>query len=1390
MTPFKSFLDFIKSNPISNHSSRVIGNWDNRPRYKGTVSPSVMTYGAQTLNSQSALQTAVVTNVGAFGLPIESITSVGDWIVSNNCPAVLQPGETCQISAVFNPKRAGLHTGGIYVNTGDAAGTEFVQLIGTGSGTIIDPPIETLPSLAISDATITAGVVEPPAVVGSASIMNYPSGTTPLTTFAFTGSTEVGAAPSTILRIVSTGTTTYASLPISNPDFTLTYGPLNAPVVAPQTLTDGQALQVNITFNPPTPGTKSRSITFSPTGGTPVSITLSGTAVSAPVVPVGKDIALYFPNEALLVDGLNYQIADLPIDNIKTINYSFFTVASNGTVGYPLIAGAPQPDATALAGIAALTALKTSGKVFNLSMSLGGGGNSANFASAVASANRPAFVTSILAMLGTHTVFNGVDIDWEYPATTQEEADLVSFITLLRQQLNSSGRAGFKISIALTANHNNILASISTIGTLVDKIYLMTYDFADGAWPGNTTTVHAAALYKSGPSQFSADTAVQAYLTAGVAAAKLHIGVAGFSRGFANTNGLHQAASGGSTDYDPIYLPAQVGPRYRLMPLVGATEYWDNVAQATYSYDGTKRVFNSYDSVKSVEAKCDYVTLNGLGGIMLWNAVADLPVSSPRSLVSAMHKKLVLNETPPLARITISGNQFMRNGVPFRIEAVNWAGFESNTLCVHGLWKRNWKSMMTDLVAMGFNAIRLPFSREGFSQVRTPTDLGALGVGQGPGATDLNPDWMGKTNFELFTMFIDECTERGLYVLLDHHCNNYGTLDGTPTTVYWDKPGWLALWGEMAKRYGHNTTIIGADLYNEPHNVAWSTLRTDFQDCGNHIHTIAPDWLIFCGGGADGANQFWWGGNLDAVGTQPVVLTLPNKVAYTPHEYGHSVGGQSWLATTGNTPANWPLNLNTKRRTVWSYIFENNIAPVLVGEFGGKFGWNNNGTASGDANAPFERQWLRNLIDHMNGDFDGDGTYELTGNQVGMSYAYWTFNANSGDTGGLLIDDATWTLPFTEKLTLLEPLFTPPATDMIDPPGTYGVLMTGGQSNMDQHFGSLSQNAEGRSYQKIIDGVTTALGRSPGDITIVNGATGGSAAEYRARPSWFPTGYWWDSVAGTPGPMLTAWEAKYAALPNGTNIIGVIWAQGEADVSANSADVATSTPAMFKAALQSIFARMRTVVGNPNLKIWIQPLAISYWNYGANGLDIIGGIYEAYRDQQLAIAYEQANTHIGAWVPDITYGGFVQEYDNGTPIAGRIHYTPTNYHALGTKLGQAIGNNADQIELRPAWANLRAGTNITAQFDASNNITITWTARPGISEWHIINSKLDGSGFWSQGNVTTNSFTYTAAQQTADYGFAGVMVGFYVAEYSNSTVGSHGRFVGAPTAYSGGGGGG
>ncbi|MEM9139813.1 MAG: Calx-beta domain-containing protein, partial [Pseudomonadota bacterium] len=57
---------------------------------------------------------------------------------------------------------------------------------------------------------------------------------------------------------------------------------------------------------------------------------------------------------------------------------------------------------------------------------------------------------------------------------------------------------------------------------------------------------------------------------------------------------------------------------------------------------------------------------------------------------------------------------------------------------------------------------------------------------------------------------------------------------------------------------------------------------------------------------------------------------------------------------------------------------------------------------------------------YLAGDFDGDGVNDLGAGQTGPSFAWWSWNPNSGDTGGYVLDD--WVTVRQNAADLLEPL--------------------------------------------------------------------------------------------------------------------------------------------------------------------------------------------------------------------------------------------------------------------------------------------------------------------------------------------------------------------------------
>jgi endoglucanase len=134
---------------------------------------------------------------------------------------------------------------------------------------------------------------------------------------------------------------------------------------------------------------------------------------------------------------------------------------------------------------------------------------------------------------------------------------------------------------------------------------------------------------------------------------------------------------------------------------------------------------------------------------------------------------------------------------------------------------------------------------------------------------------------------------------------------------------------------------------------------------------------------------------------------VANRLVYAPHDYGISVfDRQPWFRD-----ANFPDNLPAVWDHFWGYLFKNNTAPIMLGEFGSTL-----------AN-PLDTQWLTKLMGYL-----GTGTN-------GMSFTYWAWNPNSGDTGGIVLDD--WVTVNQTKMNIIGPSLVPPVgSNPTTPPTT------------------------------------------------------------------------------------------------------------------------------------------------------------------------------------------------------------------------------------------------------------------------------------------------------------------------------------------------------------------
>lgn len=309
-------------------------------------------------------------------------------------------------------------------------------------------------------------------------------------------------------------------------------------------------------------------------------------------------------------------------------------------------------------------------------------------------------------------------------------------------------------------------------------------------------------------------------------------------------------------------------------------------------------------------------------------------------------------------------------GRPVRLTGVNWSGMETSSFAPLGLESRSLNDMLDQVAASGFNAIRLPFSNQ-FLMVQ-PKGINFL----------VNPELQNLNGLQLMDRIVQAAGHRGLRIVLDRHRT---TADGQGELWYdaqISEARWIQDWVMLANHYRGDPTIVGADLANEPHGAAsWGddNLSTDWrlaaERAGDAILAANPDWLIIVEGiQRVGGDTYWWGGNLSAAGEAPVRLSNSARLVYSAHDYGPEESGQTWLR-----PPAFPDTLPDVWRAHWAYLQQDGIAPVLVGEFGGR-------SIGGDD----EGIWQRTLIDYLA--------------QFGFSYTYWVWNRD-GWVGGLLIDN-------------------------------------------------------------------------------------------------------------------------------------------------------------------------------------------------------------------------------------------------------------------------------------------------------------------------------------------------------------------------------------------------
>ncbi|MEU8830432.1 glycoside hydrolase family 18 protein [Streptomyces sp900116325] len=221
-------------------------------------------------------------------------------------------------------------------------------------------------------------------------------------------------------------------------------------------------------------------------------------------------------------------------------------------------------------------------------------------------------------------VFDGIDIDWEYPnacGLTCDTSGRDAYGNLLAA-LRAKFGTGNLVTSAITADGSDggKLDAVDYGGAAqyVDWYNPMTYDFF-GAWDAQGPTAPHSPLtsYTGIPKEgYTSDAAVTKLKALGVPASKLLLGIGFYGRGW---TGVTQDAPGGTATGAAAGTYEAGIEDYKV--LKGSCPATGTMAGTAYAHCGTN--WWSYDTPATIATKMDYKNQQGLGGTFFWELSGD-----------------------------------------------------------------------------------------------------------------------------------------------------------------------------------------------------------------------------------------------------------------------------------------------------------------------------------------------------------------------------------------------------------------------------------------------------------------------------------------------------------------------------------------------------------------------------------------------------------------------------------------------------------------------------------------------------------------------------------------------------------------------------------------------
>jgi Glycosyl hydrolases family 18 len=224
---------------------------------------------------------------------------------------------------------------------------------------------------------------------------------------------------------------------------------------------------------------------------------------------------------------------------------------------------------------------------------------------------RASYVKNVMALVKEYG-FDGIDIDWEFPASSTDETELTKLMTELRDAL------GPDLTLSITGPPTPQLAQYYDFGSLVpllDWFGAQTYGYTG---PTESATASPDAPLISVDGDPSIETSITYYLGQGIPASQLLMGVVYYGKQYDGASELREHLNNHNGNESVPYSS--------IVPLIGNGwhEYRDPSGQPYLLETNGNPGVLVFDDPTSIEAKCSYAASHCLGGTIVWNIGQDV----------------------------------------------------------------------------------------------------------------------------------------------------------------------------------------------------------------------------------------------------------------------------------------------------------------------------------------------------------------------------------------------------------------------------------------------------------------------------------------------------------------------------------------------------------------------------------------------------------------------------------------------------------------------------------------------------------------------------------------------------------------------------------------------